>query len=106
LNFIQQGLIYGAQTTPLLRGLFLTLIPGMKENGGASGGQAMKSGEVVTVETFDHKLIDCRVVEVREKTALVCSEQEWRKAAREKRQSECLGWPLSSVQSKRASSSS
>jgi hypothetical protein len=61
----------------------------------------MEKGQQVTVETFDHRLIDCRLVEVREKTAVVCSEQEWHNATREKREPQCLGWPMSSVQIKK-----
>lgn len=61
----------------------------------------MKSGQIVTVETFDHELVDCRLVEVRDRTAIVCSEKEWQKAAREDREPDCLGWPLDSVKEKR-----
>jgi hypothetical protein len=60
----------------------------------------MKMGQTVTIETFDHRLIDCRLVEVLNQTAIVCSEQEWRKALSQKREPECLGWPLSSVREK------
>lgn len=61
----------------------------------------MKKGDVVSAETFDHKQIECRLVEIQGKTAIVCSEQEWRRAAREKREPECLGWPMANVKEKR-----
>jgi len=57
----------------------------------------MEIGQTVTVETFDHRLIDCRLVEVRGQTAIVCSEKEWQKATRENREPDCLGWPPASV---------
>lgn len=57
----------------------------------------MMPGQVITVETFDHRLIKCRLVGVHERTALVCSEREWQRANREKREPDCLGWPISHV---------
>ncbi len=63
----------------------------------------MQKGQIVTAETFDKKLIECRLVEVEGTTAILCSETEWRKAKAENREPQCLGWPLASVQSKRAS---
>jgi hypothetical protein len=57
----------------------------------------MKKGQSVTVETFDHKMIDCRLIEVQSQTAIVCSKREWARAAREKREPDCVGWPLASV---------
>jgi hypothetical protein len=62
----------------------------------------MKTGQTVTVETFDRQLIDCKLIEVRGQTAIVCSEKEWRKAAREHREPECLGWPIASVREQKA----
>jgi hypothetical protein len=62
----------------------------------------METGQTVTVETFDHRLIDCRLVEVRGQTAIVCSEKEWQRAAKEKREPECLGWPMGSVKEQKA----
>ncbi len=46
----------------------------------------MEPGQIVKVETFDHQLIDCRLVEVLDQTAIVCTEQEWRAARRQKRE--------------------
>ena len=46
----------------------------------------MRPGDIVEAETFDHKFINCRLVELRGKTAHVCSEQEWQKAASEDRE--------------------
>ena len=57
----------------------------------------MQIGEVVNAETFDGRIIKCRLVEVRGETAIVCSEQEWAKAQQAKRDPLCLGWPLSHV---------
>ena len=57
----------------------------------------MKKGQVVTVETFDHELIECRMVALAGQTALVCSNLEWRRATAEHREPECLGWPLAYV---------
>ena len=64
-------------------------------------GQTMKTGEIITAETFDNKLIECRFVAAKDQTALVCGEDEWQQAQKENREPECLGWPLSSVQTKR-----
>ena len=57
----------------------------------------MKNGQTVTVETFDHKFIQCRLIEIRGETAVVCSEKEWRVAKQRKRELNCVGWPLASV---------
>lgn len=57
----------------------------------------MKRGKVVTVETFDHALIECRMVAVTGQTVLVCSNQEWQRATAEHREPDCLGWPLAYV---------
>ena len=57
----------------------------------------MEKGQIVAVETYDHKLVECRLVDVRQRTAIVCSEQEWQRAQAERRKPECLGWPLASV---------
>ena len=57
----------------------------------------MKSGDLLEADTFDNRVIKCRLVEVRGDTAIVCSEQEWKKAGAEKREPVCLGWPLGSV---------
>jgi hypothetical protein len=62
----------------------------------------MKNGQTVTVETFDHKLIRCRLIEVQGHTAVVCSEKEWTRAEREKREPNCVGWPLANVQESRS----
>jgi hypothetical protein len=63
----------------------------------------MESGQTVTVETYDHQQINCTLVEIRGETAIVCSEREWRKSVKEKREPvEVLGWPLESVKAKRA----
>jgi hypothetical protein len=57
----------------------------------------MKSGDLLEADTFDNRVIKCRLVEIRGDTAIVCSEREWEKAGAEKREPVCLGWPLSSV---------
>jgi len=57
----------------------------------------MRPGDIIEAETFDHKFINCRLVEVRGKTAHVCGEQEWQKATSEEREPVCLGWPLTHV---------
>lgn len=57
----------------------------------------MEIGQIVKAETFDHRLIDCRLVEIQGHTALVCSEREWKAARRQKREPDCLGWPLGNI---------
>jgi len=57
----------------------------------------MTKGQRVLVEGFDHEVAECRLFEIRGVTALVCSEAEWVKAQSEKREPDCLGWPLSSI---------
>jgi hypothetical protein len=56
-----------------------------------------KIGQIVKVETFDGKLIECRLIGIEKQTAIVCSEREWKAAKREKREPNCLGWPMASV---------
>lgn len=58
----------------------------------------MQRGQKIAVIGFDGNVASCRLYEVQGKTALVCSEEEWQRAAAEKRAPDCLGWPLSSVQ--------
>jgi hypothetical protein len=57
----------------------------------------MERGEKVEAETFDHKTIQARVVEVHGTTAIICSEREWQAAARQRRDPDCVGWPVASV---------
>lgn len=57
----------------------------------------MIKGEIVLARGFDNELAACRLFEIQGSVALVCSESEWRDAQREKRDPECLGWPLSHV---------
>jgi hypothetical protein len=57
----------------------------------------MAKGQKIKVVGFDGEVADCRLYEVQGKTALVCSEQEWRQASAEKRAPDCLGWPLAYV---------
>ena len=58
----------------------------------------MKNGDLLEAETFDNRVVRCRLVEVRGATAIVCSEHEWKKANTEKRDPVvCLGWPLTHI---------
>ena len=59
--------------------------------------ESMRRGQKVKVVGFDGEVADARVYDVQGKTAHVCSEEEWQRAAIEKRAPDCLGWPLSSV---------
>jgi hypothetical protein len=64
--------------------------------------ETMRRGQKVTVVGFDGEVADARVYDVQGKTAHVCSEEEWRRAAAEKRAPDCLGWPLTSVREARS----
>lgn len=57
----------------------------------------MARGQKIQVVGFDGEVAGCRLYEVQGKTALVCSEQEWRRATAERRAPDCLGWPLAYV---------
>lgn len=80
----------------------MTLLFGIGKISLPSEGLMMKNGQAVTVETYDHKLIQCRLIEVRGRTAVVCSEREWAQAKREQREPNCIGWPLANVQEARS----
>lgn len=60
----------------------------------------MEKGSFVELETFDHQTIEARVVEVRGRTAVVCSNAEWQAAEHEHRDPVTVGWPRSSVKTK------
>jgi hypothetical protein len=64
----------------------------------------MEKGQKIIVESFDHEFVECRFVAREGATLLVCSEQEWRLAKNQKREPECLGWPLGSIQTKERAS--
>lgn len=76
---------------------FLTMLIGIGRIGG--GGTAMKEtpGKLVTVEGFNGKVVQCRLVDIKKGTAIVCGEQEWLSSQNENRQPICLGFPLSSL---------
>jgi hypothetical protein len=57
----------------------------------------MNRGQRIQVEGFDRSLADGRLYDVRGAVALVCTEQEWARAQSEKREPDCLGWPLTHV---------
>ena len=59
----------------------------------------MQPGQRVLVETYDKKLIECRVIELRGEIALVCGESEWRDSKKEKREPLCVGLPVTSLKS-------
>jgi hypothetical protein len=80
----------------------LTLLLGIARIEPLREGLVMRSGQSVTVETFDHKLIRCKLIDVRGQTALVCSEKEWVQAKREKREPDCIGWPMANVREVRS----
>jgi len=57
----------------------------------------MEQGNLVELETFDHRIITARLVEIRGRTAVVCSEREWVTAEREHREPVTVGWPRSAL---------
>jgi hypothetical protein len=57
----------------------------------------MRRGQIITVEGFDHEFVQCRFVRLQGQTAIVCGEQEWLLAEKEKREPVCIGFPLKNV---------
>jgi hypothetical protein len=57
----------------------------------------MEAGQKLKAKTFDGRYVECRLVEIRGNTAIVCGEAEWEKSIHEQREPQCLGWPLSHV---------
>ena len=57
----------------------------------------MERGDKITAKTFDDKFLECRLVEIRGRTAVICSEREWEAARRQRREPDCLGWPLADI---------
>lgn len=62
-----------------------------------------RTGKVVTVEGFNGKVVQCRLVDIRKGTAIVCGEQEWLASQSENRQPVCVGFPVSSLKESRTS---
>jgi hypothetical protein len=57
----------------------------------------MKTGDLVNVKTFSDGVVSRRVVEIVRNTVYVCTENEWRKAIKERRQPSCAGFNVEFV---------
>lgn len=57
----------------------------------------MERGNVLILQTFDKRQIKARLIAIKGRTALVCSEQEWDESQRQGCEPIAVGWPLSHV---------
>jgi len=62
-------------------------------------GKAMKTGDLVNVQTFSDGVVQRRVVEILRNTVYICTENEWRKSVEEGRKPECAGFKREYVSS-------
>jgi hypothetical protein len=56
-----------------------------------------QKGDLVKVKAYGGQMIVRRVVEVRERSVILTTKEEYETAAREKREPICIGFPLSDV---------
>ena len=57
----------------------------------------MERGNILILQTFDNRQIKARLIAVKGRTALVCSEQEWDESQRQGCDPIAIGWPLENV---------
>jgi hypothetical protein len=57
----------------------------------------LQKGDVVKVRALGERILTRRLVEVRGHTALICNNEEYQKALKEKRQPTCIGFPLEAI---------
>ena len=57
----------------------------------------VQSGGSVRLKTYGGKVVSRRVVDVRERSVIVTTKEEFEAAAKEKREPICIGFPLSDV---------
>jgi hypothetical protein len=61
-----------------------------------------KEGNTLILQTFDRREIMARLVAVRGRVALVCSEEEWSESQRQGCEPIVIGWPLGDVREARS----
>ena len=52
----------------------------------------MKTGDLVTAETFSEGLVQRKVVEIKGDTIYICTEKEWLSAQEDHREPVCVGF--------------
>ena len=57
----------------------------------------LKNGDLVKVRAYKDQIEIRRLIEVRGQTAIISTDEECQKAAREKREPICIGFPLADV---------
>lgn len=57
----------------------------------------MRPGDVVRLRAYGDAVIERRLVEMRERVALVCTTEEWEAAQRENRAPTSIGFPREDV---------
>jgi hypothetical protein len=62
----------------------------------------MKRGEIVRVTEYGGQQVQRRVVTCLDRTVVVCNEEEYRRAVKERREPEGVGFPRDSVTPMRA----
>lgn len=57
----------------------------------------LQNGEMIRVRAYGGEVLNRRLIEVREQMAVVTTDEEYKAAAREKREPICIGFPLADV---------
>jgi hypothetical protein len=57
----------------------------------------LQNGDIIRVRTYGGQVVSRRVVDVRKRVVLISTEDECKKAAIEKREPICLGFPIADV---------
>lgn len=55
-------------------------------------------GQIVNVRVYGGKIVQRRLIVKREKVTVICHEDEWQRAIRERREPEGLGFPHEDVE--------
>ena len=57
----------------------------------------LQKGDIVKVRALGERILTRRLVEVRGHTALICNDEEYQSAIKEKRQPTCIGFPVEAI---------
>jgi hypothetical protein len=57
----------------------------------------LQNGDLIKVKTYGGQVVARRVVDVREQTVLITTDEEYEAATKEQREPICLGFPLADM---------
>ncbi len=57
----------------------------------------LQKGDKVKVRALGKQVLARRFVEIRGRTALICSDEEYQKALKDRRQPICIGFPIEEI---------